>query len=680
MQNITVVIPAYNSARYICDAIDSVLNQTFKDYEIIVVDDGSTDNTMEVLKKYETVIRYIFQENKGPNAARNAGIINSSASYIAFLDADDVWLPQKLEKQMELLSAEPELGLVGCGFYKIDESDNIIQQANGASYKDRGSLLKDLSIRSIASGSASGIIISRECFKKSGLFDESLRGSEDRDMWLRIIRNYEAKFVSEPLVRIRIHKHNAHKNILLMKCNRRKFIRKHSVNMDWFVRFKAYSHLYLDSAREYYEAGRRFPAMLNAFAAIVRYPLMVYQGDDKYKIFIKSFIPGALLKLRKKCFKALASLSSFFDSKGSFCWLPSYFTRGVSLCAAPRFFGLKHLLFCFVDHFEPFTGGADRVRAEARIKAWVDGYGKMADKHSDADGKAPQHTWFYPPHHDQVFLENLVDLCKRGYGEIEMHLHHNRMDPFPDTEETLRHKIHKCIEDYSKHGIFCLPDGSRRFAFIHGDWSLDNSRGKDICGINNEITILRECGCYADFTYPSLGKAQPAMVNRIYYAKDNPDKPKSYNRGRELRAGAKPWGDLLMISGVIGLRWKSRIHKLKPSIEASNIDKSDYPFPGRIDYWVKNAVKIKGRPDWYFIKMHTHGAKEAGFESIFGAAANKMYDYLERKYNDKNDYFLHYVTAREMYNIIKAAEAGESGDPGKFRDYEIKKYVYAYNK
>jgi len=499
-------------------------------------------------------------------------------------------------------------------------------------------------------------------------------------MWLRIIHYYEAKFINEPLVKIRIHKNNAHKNILLMKQNQKKFIQKHSADMDWLVRSKAYSHLYLDSAREYYEADRRFLALVNALSAIIMYPLKIYSKDDKYQIFIKSFFLNSSLRLVKKCMKWLISLNKFLDSKGIFYWLPNYLAQRIMSCGLPSSSKPKHIIFCFVDHFEPFVGGAERSKAQVRVKAWVDGYGQMADKHRDADGKVPQHTWFYPPHHDHIFLENLVDLCKRGYGEIEMHLHHNRMDPFPDTEETLRKKILKCIKDYSKYGIFCLPDGSKRFAFIHGDWSLDNSRGKDICGINNEITILKKCGCYADFTYPSLGRAQPAMVNKIYYAKDNPGKPKSYNWGRELKVGAKLWGDLLIVSGIIGLRWKSRIHKLKPSIEASNIDQSDYPFPERIDYWVKNAVKIKDKPDWHFIKIHTHGAKEASFEHIFGNTASKMYDYLEKEYNDKKKYFLHYVTAREMYNIIKAAEAGEDGDPGAFRDYEIKKYIYIDNK
>ncbi len=336
----------------------------------------------------------------------------------------------------------------------------------------------------------------------------------------------------------------------------------------------------------------------------------------------------------------------------------------------------SHIIFSVVDHYEPFSGSVCFRQAEERVKTWCSEYVNVMQKYCDNDGVVPQHTWFYPPHHDHRFLKDLVGLCEKGFGEIEMHLHHNHMEPYPDTSETLKKKILKCIDDYSKYGVFCLPDGTKKFGFVHGDWSLDNSRGVDFCGVNDEITILKECGCYADFTFPSLGEAQPELINKIYYVKDDPGKPKSYNSGEELIVGGKPWGDLLMIPGIVGLRWKSRTHRFKPSIEASNLDKADYPFAKRIDYWVENAVRIKGRPEWLFIKLHTHGAKEDTWESLFGKHADVMYSYLERKYNDGKNYCLHYVTAREMYNIAKAAEAGKFGNPNDYRDFKIPKYIY----
>ncbi len=358
-------------------------------------------------------------------------------------------------------------------------------------------------------------------------------------------------------------------------------------------------------------------------------------------------------------------------------WLPYCIIRELS----PKERGDKmspvHLCLCVADHFEPGHGNAGADTQEARVKAWTEGYPAMADRHRDADGEAPQHTWFYPPHHDHRFLAGLAGLSKRGYGEIEMHLHHNRMEPFPDTALTLRGKIENCLRDYSKHGIFCVPgSGAKRFAFVHGDWSLDNSRGAEFCGVNNEIDILREFGCYADFTFPSLGRAQPAMVNRIYYAIDDPERPKSYNTGVEVASGRKPAPGLMIVNGIIGLRLSSRANICRPSIEVSNLGAGDEPSPGRIDYWARHAISIRGAARWKFIKLHTHGAPEHAWGALFGNEADAMFSYLENVYNDGKRYVLHYVTARQMYNIIKAAEAGKGGNPNDYRNYEIPAYAY----
>jgi len=132
----------------------------------------------------------------------------------------------------------------------------------------------------------------------------------------------------------------------------------------------------------------------------------------------------------------------------------------------------------------------------------------------------------------------------------------------------------------------------------------------------------------------------------------------------------------MLIQGILGLRWRSRVHGYKPSIETSNISRSDYLFPERIDYLVNNAVKIDGQPNWFFIKLHAHGCRETDFDSIFGGQADEAYIYLESKYNDEKNFVLHYVTAREMYNVIKAAEAGFRDWASEYRDFIIPRYKY----
>jgi len=132
VKTISVIIPAYNHARYLAEAIDSVLAQTYAPLEIIVVDDGSTDGTPAVAASYGDRIRYIRQENAGVGAARNNGIAAARGEYLAFLDSDDIWLPEKLEREIALFDADPQLGFVHCGVEKFDESGQTTISMTGA--------------------------------------------------------------------------------------------------------------------------------------------------------------------------------------------------------------------------------------------------------------------------------------------------------------------------------------------------------------------------------------------------------------------------------------------------------------------------------------------------------------------------------------------------------------------
>ncbi|HEY62419.1 MAG TPA: hypothetical protein G4N95_07195 [Anaerolineae bacterium] len=205
---------------------------------------------------------------------------------------------------------------------------------------------------------------------------------------------------------------------------------------------------------------------------------------------------------------------------------------------------------------------------------------------------------------------------------------------------------------------------------------MDNSIGNHICGVNDELTILRECGCYADFTFPCLNKAQPAMLNTIYYAIDDPGRPKSYNRGVTVKCNSKaPENGLMIIQGILGLR-PDETKRLKFAIDYSDIDFNDPPTTGRVDYWLKNAIYIEGKPNWKFIKLHTHGAPEIRWKANFGRQADIAFKYLEDQYKDDKIYCLHYITAREMYNVIRAAESGAQQFRSIYRDLEIKLYPY----
>jgi glycosyltransferase involved in cell wall biosynthesis len=216
---IDVVIPLFNGEKYIIAALRSVENQTLPPTRIIIVDDGSTDRSAELISSYQCriTIQCIHQENRGLSAARNRGIEHCDSDYIAFLDADDEWLPQKLAKQLEVFrsAAQENLGIVYCDYCTLDEQTSVTEPAKRGP-ELRGEIFQRLLGGNLISGSGSSVLIKRECFTTAGLFDEELTACEDWDMWLRIAASYAFDYVSEPLVKIRKHSGNMQKNKLHM--------------------------------------------------------------------------------------------------------------------------------------------------------------------------------------------------------------------------------------------------------------------------------------------------------------------------------------------------------------------------------------------------------------------------------------------------------------------------------
>ena len=200
---VSVIIPTYNRGNYLYSAIKSVLDQTFEDFESIVVDDASTDNTGQVVKKFDDKrIRYIrHKENKGGSAARNTGIKSSKGKFIAFLDDDDLWMPSKLEKQLDLINKNPEIGAVYTGAYRINKSQKIIWCKFPSL---RGNIFPDILKKNYV-GSCSSVLVRKECFNRIGLFDENLSAGQDWDMWIRLTKHYQIDYVNEPLVLYRVH-------------------------------------------------------------------------------------------------------------------------------------------------------------------------------------------------------------------------------------------------------------------------------------------------------------------------------------------------------------------------------------------------------------------------------------------------------------------------------------------
>jgi len=252
-------------------------------------------------------------------------------------------------------------------------------------------------------------------------------------------------------------------------------------------------------------------------------------------------------------------------------------------------------------------------------------------------------------------------------GEVEIHYHHER-----DTSEGLRKALVRFRDMLASDGFLSKDrNGKVGYAFVHGNWALDNSLPDGRwCGVNDELTVLKETGCFADFTLPSApSPAQTRMVNSIYYAKDDPFRSRSHDRGVPVTVGQPPSGDLMIIQGPLALDWRRRKYGIVPRIENGSIHSGNPPTPSRVNLWVRQRISVRGREEWVFVKVYTHGCQEPVMEVVLGKPMVAMHKYLQTGYNDGNLWKLHYVTAREMYNIIRAAEAGETGNPGEYRNY-----------
>lgn len=198
---ISVVIPCFNSATYLPEAIESVLSQSYRNFEIIVVNDGSTDNTDEVIQQHLDRIIFIQQDNAGPAAARNRGIREALGKYVAFLDADDTWLPDKLQNQITILESDADCALVYTRFANYEESSG--KSLPTLSDTPSGMIFDKLLVESIIL--LSTVVIRREVLLEAGCFDESLLTAEDTNLWLKVARKHRIDAVPEVLVRRRWH-------------------------------------------------------------------------------------------------------------------------------------------------------------------------------------------------------------------------------------------------------------------------------------------------------------------------------------------------------------------------------------------------------------------------------------------------------------------------------------------
>ena len=304
---ISVVIPAFNSYGFLTTAVRSVVDQTYKNFEIIIVDDCSNDDTERVVKAFTLSndnIKYIkHDENKGLSEARNTGIMAAKGEFIAFLDADDIWSPRKLEYQYGKFEENPKLGVVFTGYTLIDLNKRIRREYCPPKFNNQYDFARNLLVRNIVTGSASSVMIKKECFEKVGLFDTVLKAAEDWDMWMRIAHKFTFAAVESPCVTYVEHSQNMSRNIgRMITYSIRAVLKNLQLYENLFsksdlklIKKRALSNIYLRAAQGLRDNPRDRREMLRYLTkSIFFYPLKTFEKDDKYILLIKSVLPDNL--------------------------------------------------------------------------------------------------------------------------------------------------------------------------------------------------------------------------------------------------------------------------------------------------------------------------------------------------------------------------------------------------
>ncbi len=328
-------------------------------------------------------------------------------------------------------------------------------------------------------------------------------------------------------------------------------------------------------------------------------------------------------------------------------WGPGYVKQCVRRFSAGPQRSLQRIWVAMADHYEPMWGRANLKSARSRVELWRSAWPAIARQcRPDAAGNPPRYTFFFPEEeYHPTLIEPLAEMARCRISDIEVHLHHDGegRQNFIDRISTFCKILH------DEHGLLRKRDGALAFGFIHGNWALDNSRPDGRwCGLNDEIKILATLGCYADFTMPSGDSpTQARLINTVYWCNGDPNRPKSYDDGVPVALGGGIEGDLLMIPGPLGIRWKDRV---LPRLETGEVSGYDIATPYRVKRWVELSPRIEGNS---FIKLYAHGAQERNSSSLLGGGLKAVFDLLVAE-ADRRRCAIYFVSAWQMYLAVDA--------------------------
>ncbi|HSS20830.1 MAG TPA: hypothetical protein VLL54_12205 [Pyrinomonadaceae bacterium] len=332
--------------------------------------------------------------------------------------------------------------------------------------------------------------------------------------------------------------------------------------------------------------------------------------------------------------------------------------------------GPSHLVFLVANHFEPGLGST----ALRRLEKWCDLARATGDAIRDHDGTPFRHTNFFPAEqYERPLLQMLAELQADGYGEVEIHLHHGVERP--DTAENTRRQLEEFRDVLAEdHGCLsrAVNDAQPKYGFVHGNWALANSAGGRFCGVDSEMQILADTGCYADFTLPSVPfQSQVPRINSIYQCGNPLNEAKPHRSGPDLRVGDKLHLPIIF-NGPLVFDWTRRVRGLPvPRVEDGALAQN-YPLSmGRLDRWRSAGIGVKDRPDWIFTKLYSHGFFDWDQDLMIGEQMKRFMSEVLEFAERTGEFKVHFASSREAFNMVAAAVEGRTGQPGKYRDYKL---------
>lgn len=367
-------------------------------------------------------------------------------------------------------------------------------------------------------------------------------------------------------------------------------------------------------------------------------------------------------------------------------WLLRYpfWRAGEIVRRAAETSGPQHIIFVVANHFEPSYNHQwltlDLPTQQSRLEDWCQQARSIGEAVRDHDGAPFRHTNFYPAEqYHRPLLEQAAALQAEGFGEVEIHLHHGVDEP--DNAANLRRSL-ETFRDLLAEEHQCLSreddEGRPMYAFVHGNWALANSAHGRCCGVDDEMQILADTGCYADLTLPSAPDvSQVSRINAIYQCGHPLSERTPHRSGPSLRVGDKPQLPVIFNGPLIFDGERRKYGLPVPRLDNGALCANFPSNVARLNRWRKARIGILGRPEWVFIKVYCHGFFPEDQPYVIGEEMKRflleVLEFAERT----GQFKIHFATAREMFNIAMAAVDGQSGDPALYRDYRLRQIMKA---